>query len=95
MRAEISKTTRENKEFVRNVELGKQLEGMQTKAATKRKRTLDDGEAEEEEHLAAAPGPSVSHKKRVFKQTPLAKKDKRGETEDQLEQVKKVLSKIF
>ncbi|KAK2071768.1 hypothetical protein P8C59_006165 [Phyllachora maydis] len=42
MRAEISKTTRENKEFIRNVELGKQLEGMQSKASAKRKKIFQD-----------------------------------------------------
>lgn len=36
MRAEISRATRENKEFVRNVEKSKVLDGIKSKAATKR-----------------------------------------------------------
>ncbi|KAI0131828.1 hypothetical protein BJ170DRAFT_611489 [Xylariales sp. AK1849] len=37
MRAEISRTTKENKEFARNVEKAKMLDGIQSKAAAKRK----------------------------------------------------------
>ncbi|KAI2619178.1 Pre-rRNA-processing protein ESF2 [Hypoxylon sp. NC1633] len=38
MRAEISKSTKENKEFVRNVEKAKMLGGMQAKSAAKKSR---------------------------------------------------------
>ncbi|ORY59736.1 uncharacterized protein BCR38DRAFT_445362 [Pseudomassariella vexata] len=37
MRAEISKTNKENKDFVRNVEKAKMLDGIQSKAAAKKK----------------------------------------------------------
>lgn len=80
MRAEISKTTRENKEFVKNVERAKMLDGMQAKAK-KRKTPADAEESRSKEPV------------RSFKQVPLAKK--RKEVEEQPEQVTRVLSKIF
>ncbi|KAH6996188.1 hypothetical protein BKA56DRAFT_570828 [Ilyonectria sp. MPI-CAGE-AT-0026] len=79
MRAEISKTTRENKEFVKNVERAKMLDGMQAKA---KKRKTDDGEEE-----------AVRQPSRSFQQVPLAKK--KTEVEDQPADVSRVLSKIF
>jgi ESF2/ABP1 family protein len=94
MRAEIAKTTRENKEFVRNVERAKVLNGMQSKAAAKRKKTLED-EPEESVGEAVADqaddGPAQG-RRRTFKQIPLAKKRKQ---EEQPDQVQRVLSKIF
>jgi len=80
MRAEISKSTKENKEFVKNVERAKMLDGMQAKAK-KRK--------------AAEPVVDQSEKKgpRSFKQIPLAKKNR--DDEEQPERVTRVLSKIF
>ncbi|KAK0658102.1 putative pre-rRNA-processing protein ESF2 [Cercophora samala] len=90
MRAEISKSTKENKEFVRNVERAKVLQGMEAKAAAKRKKATeekkDDGAAK-----TAAEGTS-NKKRRTFAQVPLAKKRKQ---EDQPEHVQRVLSKIF
>lgn len=58
MRAEISKTTRENKEFVQNVEKAKMLDGIQAKA---KKRKADGG------------GKAADERARSFKQVPLAK----------------------
>jgi ESF2/ABP1 family protein len=93
MRAEIAKTTKENKEFVRNVERAKVLNGMQSKAAAKRKtapedetKKGDDGEG------AGVPNKDQADRRRTFKQIPLAKKRKQ---EEQPEQVQRVLSKIF
>ncbi|OBT74827.1 hypothetical protein VF21_06446 [Pseudogymnoascus sp. 05NY08] len=90
MRAEISKTTKENKEFVQNVERAKMLEGMEAKKAARR--------AKEEEGIPA--GESVKVEKvrkggeraRQFKQTQAVPKRK---ATDQSESVKQVLSKIF
>lgn len=81
MRAEISKTTKENKDFVRNVERAKMLDGMQAKAKAKKRKATDEPEDETQERA------------RTFKQVPLAKK--RQDTEDQPERVTRVLSKIF
>ncbi len=89
MRAEIAKTTRENKEFVRNVERAKVLNGIQSKAAAKRKKAADDGPEEAGEK---ADGASEQDRRRTFKQIPLAKKRK---PEEQPDQVQRVLSKIF
>ncbi|KAK3906645.1 hypothetical protein C8A05DRAFT_11638 [Staphylotrichum tortipilum] len=89
MRAEIAKTTRENKEFVRNVERAKVLNGIQSKAATKRKKASEDEPEEASERAGDAPEPD---RRRIFKQIPLAKKRKQDEQPDQ---VQRVLSKIF
>lgn len=82
MRAEINKTTRENKEFVRNVEHAKMLDTMQAKAKNKKRKTTTDGDDAE---------PAQSG--RTFKQIPLAKKAKASE--EPSERVSRVLSKIF
>lgn len=82
MRAELSKSTKENKEFVRNVEQSKVLNGMQAKAESKgKKRKQDDA-------VQQSGGRAMS-----FKQIPLVKKG--GDGEKQPEHVTRVLSKIF
>ncbi|KAM0340484.1 hypothetical protein ACHAPU_010472 [Fusarium lateritium] len=83
MRAEISKSTKENKDFVRNVEKAKMLDGMAVKAKAKKRKAETEGQADD----------SVRQVKRSFKQVPLAKK--RSEVEDQPTDVTRVLSKIF
>lgn len=85
MRAEISKTSRENKEFVRNVEQSKVMDGIAKSAAKKRK-------APEDEDAGAVEAPA-QRSARTFKQIPLAKKNK--DTDEQPERVTRVLSKIF
>ncbi|KAJ6784326.1 hypothetical protein PWT90_07246 [Aphanocladium album] len=91
MRAEISKTSRENKEFVRNVEQAKVLDGIAKSAAKKRKAT-DEGEADAGGAVAGGED-KAQRNTRTFKQIPLAKKNK--DTEEQPERVTRVLSKIF
>ncbi|KAL2018482.1 hypothetical protein VTK56DRAFT_767 [Thermocarpiscus australiensis] len=95
MRAEIAKTTKENKEFVKNVEKAKVLNGIQAKAAAKRKKVFDDEEMGDDtgdvaDIPADQPAPG---RRRTFKQIPLAKK--RKQDDQQPEQVQRVLSKIF
>lgn len=85
MRAEISKTAKENKEFVRNVERAKMLDGIQAKAQTKKRKA--DGEE------TTTPAPADDRGNRTFKQIPLAKKAKA--TDEPSAQVSRVLSKIF
>lgn len=93
MRAEIAKTTRENKEFVRNVERAKVLNGIQSKAAVKRKTAVDDEPKKGGDGAGASlPDNGQVDRRRTFKQIPLAKKRKQ---EEQPEQVQRVLSKIF
>ncbi|KAH6631470.1 Pre-rRNA-processing protein ESF2 [Chaetomium tenue] len=93
IRAEIAKTTRENKEFVRNVERAKVINGIQSKAAAKRKKTDDSEEAVGSgEAVGKTEGESAQDKRRTFKQIPLAKKRKQ---EEQPAHVQRVLSKIF
>ncbi|EGR51926.1 uncharacterized protein TRIREDRAFT_103599 [Trichoderma reesei QM6a] len=82
MRAEISKTTRENKLFVRNVEKAKMLNGIEAKAKAKKRKASDAAEGEE-------PKASV----RTFKQIP--KITKGEDTTAEPERVSRVLSKIF
>ncbi|KAG4221060.1 Pre-rRNA-processing protein [Phytophthora cactorum] len=90
MRAEISKSTKENKEFVRNVERAKMLEGIQTKAAAKRSREgKGDGASA---GSAAATTESLEDKRmRKFKQASVAKKG----VDKAPEEAKRVLSKLF
>lgn len=83
MRAEISKSTKENRDFVRNVERAKMFDGMQAKPT--RKRRLEDEERDKGEE-------GSNRKVRSFEQTKLAKKE---DKEDQPEHVTRVLSKIF
>ncbi|KAF5022256.1 hypothetical protein F66182_5695 [Fusarium sp. NRRL 66182] len=83
MRAEISKSTKENKEFVRNVEKAKMLDGMEAKAKEKKRKTDAEGQQED----------SMRQAKRSFKQVPLARK--KTDVEEQPAEVTRVLSKIF
>ncbi|KAI1261084.1 Pre-rRNA-processing protein ESF2 [Xylariaceae sp. FL1019] len=80
MRAEISKATRENKEFVRNIQKAKELDGIHTKAAAKRART-EDGAAEPREEKSL----------RQFTQSAVGKKD----SSQAPEAAKRVLSQLF
>lgn len=68
MRAEISKSTKENRDFVRNVERAKMLDGMQAK--TKKRKPEADDKAE-----------GTKRKPRSFAQTQLAKKDEGEQSE--------------
>ncbi|KAK0641482.1 Pre-rRNA-processing protein ESF2 [Cercophora newfieldiana] len=92
MRAEISKTTKENKEFVRNVERGKMLDGMQSKAAAKQKKARAEEDSSEKK-TGEGQAETTKERKRTFTQVPLIKK--RRFDEGQPEQVQRVLSKIF
>jgi ESF2/ABP1 family protein len=90
MRAEISKSTKENKEFVQNVERAKMLEGMEAKKASKRR--LEDDDVAVEDKPVPEKRQKNTERPRHFKQTAVASKRR---PEDQSEQVKRVLSKIF
>lgn len=98
MRAEISKTTKENKEFVRNVEKAKVLQGIQAKKAAKG-NNKEGGEGAAESSESAIPQATTTtnddsrERRRTFKQIPLAKKRRLDDA--QPEQVQRVLSKIF
>ncbi|KAJ4411304.1 RNA-binding ATPase activator esf2 [Gnomoniopsis sp. IMI 355080] len=86
MMAEISRTTKENKEFVRNVEKGKVLEGIKTKRA--QKKSLDD---DPEAASKRAPVAKSPERARTFKQVTLAKK----EATMQPSESRSVASRIF
>jgi ESF2/ABP1 family protein len=93
MRAEISKTTKENKEFVQNVERAKIEETRRHKATAKGAKERDTHEASSTTAEGTATEPKRSGERpRYFKQTAVASKRR---PEDQPEQVKRVLSKIF
>ncbi|TPX09079.1 uncharacterized protein E0L32_001659 [Thyridium curvatum] len=101
MRAEIAKTTRENKEFVRNVEQAKVLDGMRAKREAKRKaadRDEDDaaaaGKRSKKSKKSEKDGGAAEERTTTFKQIPLVDKKKKERIE-QPEQVQRVLSKIF
>ncbi|OLN81202.1 Pre-rRNA-processing protein ESF2 [Colletotrichum chlorophyti] len=100
MRAEISKASKENKEFVRNVERARTLDGI---AATRAKRSKQqgsadaDGEVEVEEKASAAGDGTEERKRRtVFKQIPLAERKSDAATGGKpAGDVARVLGKIF
>lgn len=93
MRAEISKTTKENKEFVQNVERAKIEETRREKEAIKAARNKDNhGELPDKANLVVKEQKRSGERPRHFKQTAVASKRK---PEEQPEQVKRVLSKIF
>jgi ESF2/ABP1 family protein len=93
LRAEISKTTRENREFVLNVERAKMLEGMEAKKVAKEeKRRVEEGIPGGEAKNEKAEKKKGGERPRHFKQTAMASK-KQDAGQD--EQVKRVLSKIF
>lgn len=70
MMAEINRTTKENKEFVRNVEKGKMLDGIKTKR--EQRKSLDDNA---DAVSKPATGAKSGEKARTFKQITLAKHD--------------------
>ncbi|RYO98922.1 hypothetical protein DL764_006955 [Monosporascus ibericus] len=89
MMAEISKSTRENKEFVRNIEKGKMLDGIQSKSAAKKSK------AEESASGATAFTDGTrgqgSKSVRQFKQASVGRKA----AEKAPDEAKRVLSKLF
>jgi ESF2/ABP1 family protein len=89
LKAEISKTTKENKEFIQNVEKAKMLEGIEAKKAMTRR--IDDEKATEFETPTVNELTESRDRARYFKQTAVALK----RYDDQPEQVRRVLSKIF
>lgn len=89
MMAEVSRTTRENTEFVRNVEKAKMLDGMQAKKA--QKKELDETDKTKAKPTVAA---KAGDKARTFKQVPLAKSTSKEEPARPSE-LKSVASRIF
>ncbi|KXJ95653.1 hypothetical protein Micbo1qcDRAFT_157668 [Microdochium bolleyi] len=85
IRAEITKATKENKDFVRNIERAKVMDGMEAKTAAKKSRVGSDEKADD-----AAAG-ERTWEKRKFKQATAGKKG--GEKAP--EEAKRVLSKLF
>ena len=92
LKAEISKTTKENKEFVQNVDRAKMLEGMEAKKAAKRRKENEDSVGSKEPVMKEQKTKNGGERPRHFTQTAVASKKK---LEDQSEQVRRVLSKIF
>jgi ESF2/ABP1 family protein len=88
LRAEISKSTKENKEFVRNVEKAKMLDGMHAKATAKKRKLRAHPEEAMEDKGFTAQGNT-----KTYTQKPTAKRASEGN--EPPEHVTKVLSKIF
>ncbi|KAI1099353.1 Pre-rRNA-processing protein ESF2 [Jackrogersella minutella] len=88
MRAEISKSTKDNKEFVRNIEKAKMLDGIQAKAAAKRSRNDENATSS-----ISATGRSTedSRNMRKFKQASSGRKG----VDKAPEEAKRVLSQLF
>ncbi|KAF2240154.1 pre-rRNA-processing protein ESF2 [Viridothelium virens] len=99
LRVEIAQTTRENKNFLQNVEQAKMLQGMEAKKNRKRKSldlnalTPGEGDMDTSDPQRQANGKLVE---RDFKQNEVLLKGMRGmRKEDQSEDINRVLSKIF
>ena len=88
MRAEISKSARENKEFVRNIERAKMVEGIEAKAAAKKSRA--EGGSKNVTSTNGANNDRVSKSVRQFTQAAVGRKG----TEKTPEEAKRVLSKL-
>ncbi|RYP90940.1 hypothetical protein DL770_002945 [Monosporascus sp. CRB-9-2] len=89
MRAEISKSTRENKEFVRNIEKGKMLDGIQSKAAAKKSKA--EGSANGTTTFTDGTKDQGSKSVRQFKQASVGRKA----ADTAPDEAKRVLSKLF
>jgi len=90
MRAEISKSTKENKEFVQNAARAKIWETREGKQAAKRRK--EESEGMEAEAVVTKKLKTNGERPRHFTQTSVAVKK---QPDAQPEQVKRVLSKIF
>ncbi|KAI0173288.1 Pre-rRNA-processing protein ESF2 [Hypoxylon sp. FL1284] len=88
MRAEISKSTKENKDFVRNIEKAKMLYGIQAKAAAK--RTRNEGSSSKDVS-AGSREPDGSQSVSKFKQASVGRKG----LDQAPEEAKRVLSQLF
>jgi ESF2/ABP1 family protein len=86
MRVEISKATRENKEFVRNIQKSKELDGIQSKAASKKNNDIETAEG----GVAIAPRPEAKSL-RKFNQASVGKKTPAKPSES----VTRVLSQLL
>ncbi|KAI0876012.1 Pre-rRNA-processing protein ESF2 [Hypoxylon argillaceum] len=86
MRAEISKAAKENKEFVRNIQKAKELEGIQSKAAAKKTK-----EAEKTDTTATTVKEAETKSLRKFKQASTGRKG----PEKTSAAAKRVLSQLF
>ncbi|CAK7264625.1 RNA-binding ATPase activator esf2 [Sporothrix epigloea] len=88
MRAELEQTSRENKEFLQNVERAKMLDGMEAKAAAKSAKESAAAATKDGAAASAASQKGV----RSFQQKKMVVRNDEGE---QPEHVRRVLSKIF
>ncbi|RKF56503.1 Pre-rRNA-processing protein ESF2 [Erysiphe neolycopersici] len=88
MRAEISKTTKENKEFLKNVERAKVLRGMEAKKKAK-SNTIEEPEGSK---ITAKSTNKRAEPTRIFKQKAIVPKNV---SELQPERIKSILGKIF
>ncbi|KAI1288796.1 hypothetical protein F5Y03DRAFT_78762 [Xylaria venustula] len=92
MRAEIIKATKENKEFVRNVQKGKELEGIQSKAAAKQAKDTDTTEKVTPVTIVSPESENEPKKRqRSFQQFSAGKKA----PQETSEATKRVLSQLF
>lgn len=91
MRAEISKATKENKEFVRNVQKSKELGGIQSKAASKKTRETEGTGTGTAPSAAAIVEEAEPKPLRKFKQASAGKKAQ----EKTSAAAKRVLSQLF
>jgi len=94
LRAEGARERREVRVFLSNVEKGKMLDGMERKKKGREKKGGDEGNEVDVVQKSEVPKHRIS--KSQFRQTEVLSKSKgKAENDDQPEEVKRVLSKIF
>jgi len=93
LRAEISRSRKEDRDFVRDVERGKMIQGIKTKRAARQEGTESGAVVD----LGAADKESFEkERRRTFKQNVARSRSEREErSKEQPEETKRVLSKLF
>ncbi|GAB7346315.1 hypothetical protein MBLNU457_5035t1 [Dothideomycetes sp. NU457] len=93
LRAEISRSRKEDRDFVRDVERGKMIQGIKTKRAARQDGTESSPVAD----IGAADKDTFEkERRRTFKQNVARSKTEReGNRKEQPEETKRVLSKLF
>ncbi|KAI9705461.1 MAG: RNA-binding ATPase activator esf2 [Candelina mexicana] len=98
LRTDISRVTRENKHFIENVERAKMLEGMEAKKKLRREKDTSAGLVKDQGVVDVATTPRKDRRGplRQFRQNEVRMKTANdSRAQEQSEEVKRVLSKIF
>ncbi|KAI1170834.1 hypothetical protein F4777DRAFT_567742 [Nemania sp. FL0916] len=87
MRAELSKASKENKEFIRNIQKSKELEGIQSKAAAKKARLAEE--------VSETKGAAIEAEPKSLRQFKQASVGRKAPERTSSAAAKRVLSQLF